>query len=92
MDLDEQLRLDRALYGFSVTGPDGERIHPTAISPAYNIEFGRARSDSRCRCLHHCGDDGDTDGPGICKGLPIPPRPPLLEIRVVHRSEWTPDV
>jgi hypothetical protein len=33
-----------------------------------------------CGCESRCGDDGDIDGPGTCKGLPRRPGPPLLEI------------
>jgi hypothetical protein len=37
-----------------------------------------------CGCLIRCGDDGDTDGPGVCKGLPAL-RKPLVEIVLVPR-------
>lgn len=39
-----------------------------------------------CGCASRCGDDGDTDGPGTCKGLPQPPRAPLVEIVLVPRA------
>jgi hypothetical protein len=51
----------------------------------------------RCGCASYCGDDGDTEGPGVCKGLPRPPAPPLVEVILVPRSaalspsEDTPD-
>jgi hypothetical protein len=38
-----------------------------------------------CRCVEFCGDDGDIDGDGRCKGKPIE-REPLVEIVLVHRS------
>lgn len=38
-----------------------------------------------CRCRDKCGDDGDVDGPGMCKGLPRMPEPPLVEIVLVPR-------
>lgn len=37
-----------------------------------------------CGCQEKCGDDGDVDGPGVCKGLPIEKKP-LVEIVVVPR-------
>lgn len=43
-----------------------------------------------CGCLRECGDDGDIDGPGTCKGLPIM-HEPLVEIVVVRRDSLTPD-
>lgn len=39
-----------------------------------------------CGCKARCGDDGDIDGPGTCKGLALPPRKPLVEIILVPRS------
>lgn len=42
-----------------------------------------------CGCVESCGDDGDIDGPGTCKGLPAH-RPPLLEVVLVPRH--SPDV
>jgi hypothetical protein len=39
-----------------------------------------------CACRSRCGDDGDTEGPGVCKGLPRPPRAPLIEIVLVPRA------
>lgn len=50
---------------------------------------GRGPRDTpgqRCGCRETCGDDGDIDGPGTCKGLPRAPEPPLLEIVVVPRG------
>jgi hypothetical protein len=39
-----------------------------------------------CGCVTHCGDDdGDIDGPGTCKALPIK-REPLIEIVMVPRG------
>jgi hypothetical protein len=38
-----------------------------------------------CACVATCGDDGDIDGDGTCKGLPIV-REPLVEIVVVRRD------
>jgi hypothetical protein len=38
-----------------------------------------------CACKSWCGDDGDVDGPGVCKGLPRQPEPPLIEIVLVPR-------
>lgn len=38
-----------------------------------------------CGCDKVCGDDGDADGPGTCKGLPTPRREPLVEIVLVPR-------
>lgn len=40
-----------------------------------------------CGCARTCGDDGDIDGPGVCKGLPVC-RPPIVEVVLVdrHRS------
>jgi hypothetical protein len=44
-------------------------------------------SDQRkCGCVKTCGDDGDVDGPGVCKGLPMPPKPPLVEVVLVRRN------
>jgi hypothetical protein len=43
------------------------------------------REMAPCGCAERCGDDGDTDGPGVCKGLPLPPKPPLVEIVLVPR-------
>ncbi len=41
----------------------------------------------KCACIIYCGDDGDHEGDGICKNLPLPPKPPLVEIVLVHRDE-----
>jgi hypothetical protein len=40
---------------------------------------------SACGCKTWCGDDGDTEGPGVCKGLPVK-REPLVELVLVPRS------
>ena len=40
-----------------------------------------------CGCAVHCGDDGDIDGPGTCKGLPSEPKPPLVEIVLVPKRD-----
>lgn len=40
----------------------------------------------KCKCQHICGDDGDIDGPGICKGLPPPPLEPVVKVVLVHRD------
>lgn len=37
-----------------------------------------------CGCRRTCGDDGDIDGPGTCKGLP-PTREPSVEFVVKSR-------
>ena len=49
---------------------------------------GRAGTgmSERCGCAVTCGDDGDVDGPGVCKGLPVK-REPLVEIVLVHRDD-----
>lgn len=44
-----------------------------------------------CGCSVRCGDDGDTEGPGVCKGLPRMPEPPLMEIVLVPRSSRASD-
>lgn len=38
-----------------------------------------------CGCSSRCGDDGDIDGPGVCRGLPQLPKPPLVQIVLVSR-------
>lgn len=38
-----------------------------------------------CGCQSECGDDGDIDGPGTCKGLPAPPREPLVKLVLIDR-------
>lgn len=38
-----------------------------------------------CGCVTTCGDDGDIDGPGTCKGLPLPPLDPLVKVVMVPR-------
>lgn len=40
-----------------------------------------------CGCAQLCGGDGDSEGPGTCKGLPRPPEPPLVEIVLVPRDD-----
>jgi hypothetical protein len=42
-------------------------------------------SSRLCGCSARCGDDGDIDGPGVCKGLPLPPKQPLIEVVLVKR-------
>lgn len=37
-----------------------------------------------CGCSEKCGDDGDVDGPGVCKGLPVEKKP-LVEIVMVPK-------
>lgn len=39
-----------------------------------------------CGCEWNCGDDGDIDGHGICKGLPPIHVAPLVEIILVPRD------
>jgi hypothetical protein len=39
-----------------------------------------------CGCERLCGDDGDIDGSGPCKGLPRMPDPPPVGIVVVRRD------
>lgn len=38
-----------------------------------------------CDCRDRCGDDGNNEGDGVCKGLPAPPREPLVEVVMVPR-------
>lgn len=38
-----------------------------------------------CGCKSRCGDDGDTDGPGTCKGLPMPAPSPLVQVVLIPR-------
>lgn len=38
-----------------------------------------------CKCKTFCGDDGDTDGPGVCRLLPIRPIAPIVEIVLVAK-------
>jgi hypothetical protein len=40
-----------------------------------------------CGCHVHCGDDGDINGPGVCKGLSPIPTPPLVQVVLVPRSQ-----
>jgi hypothetical protein len=40
-----------------------------------------------CGCESRCGDDGDVDGPGICKRLPRMSDAALLEIVLVPKEE-----
>lgn len=47
------------------------------------ITFTEGSRVALCGCRSRCGDDGDTEGPGTCKGLPDPPKPPLVEV-VLH--------
>lgn len=49
--------------------------------------FNGTTPHAPCRCVRYCGDDGDTEGPGTCKQLPHRPRPPLVEIVLVHRND-----
>jgi hypothetical protein len=44
-----------------------------------------AHPTQACGCTTHCGDDGDVDGPGTCKGLPIEKRP-LVKVVLMHRD------
>jgi hypothetical protein len=39
-----------------------------------------------CGCDVECDDDGDTEGPGVCRGLPLPKKPPLVEVVLVRRD------
>lgn len=52
-----------------------------AAYPSVPCVFHRGR----CCCARVCGDDGDVDGPGTCKGLPAPPLAPLIEVVLVPR-------
>lgn len=47
-------------------------------------ETGYVYTES-CNCSKSCGDDGDIDGPGTCRGLPIK-REPLVEIILVPKN------
>lgn len=39
-----------------------------------------------CACRETCGDVPEEDDPdGTCKGLPQPPKPPLIEIVLIDR-------
>lgn len=40
-----------------------------------------------CGCEEFCGDDGDIDAPGICRGLARKLEPPLIEFVVIHRDD-----
>lgn len=55
-----------------------------AYVDALPADTGSERSP-RCGCSETCGDDGDIDGPGTCKGLPRAPEPPLVEVVMVPR-------
>lgn len=49
------------------------------------VEFLKARPfDTPCNCCRTCGDVSDEIG--VCKGLEVPPEPPLIEFTVVHRG------
>jgi len=39
-----------------------------------------------CACKAYCGDDGDPDGPGVCKSLPRASQAPLVEVVLVPRT------
>lgn len=43
------------------------------------------REREPCNCEEWCGDDGDIDGPGVCKSLPREPRQPAIELVLVDR-------
>lgn len=43
-----------------------------------------ARATGPCNCRVKCMDADDEDG--VCKGLPEPPKPPLVEIVLVRRD------
>jgi hypothetical protein len=38
IEREEQLRLDEALYGFSVIGPSGQRLDPATVKLAHGAE------------------------------------------------------
>ncbi len=46
---------------------------------------------ARCGCERECGDDGDIDGPGVCRGLPRPKTQPLVEFVLIHRDDRSGD-
>lgn len=48
--------------------------------------IGAASVFAACNCAMRCGDDGDAEGPGVCKGLPRQPEPPLVTIVMVPRA------
>ena len=41
-----------------------------------------------CGCSIYCGDDGNIDGPEVCKGLPREPEPPLVEVVLRDRNAY----
>lgn len=63
---------------------DPAQLDPRTIFEA-GKRAGRAVRDEPCGCASRCGDDGDIDGPGTCKGLPSMPEPPLVELVLVPR-------
>lgn len=48
------------------------------------LEGLRYEDKFSCGCHEWCGDDGDVDGPGVCRGLP-PERKPLVQIVMVPK-------
>lgn len=58
---------------------------PAPVDPAYAQEADWPKPLPLCGCERTCGDDGDVDGPGTCKGLPAPRPTPLVEIVLVDR-------
>lgn len=41
-----------------------------------------------CQCRFYCGDVPEEDDfNSICKSLPRPPEPPMIEIVLVHRND-----
>lgn len=81
---------------------DAHRAAWAALDRISDVQLAR---EVFCGCRSRCGDDGDTDGPGTCKGLPRPPKEPLVEVVLEHRGAmrhalygalhrlglWTPD-
>jgi hypothetical protein len=49
-------------------------------------EVAEATAEQQARTLEALAkSEGAPDGPGVCKGLPMPPEPPLVELVVVDR-------
>lgn len=85
-------RLDRAVARLAALATEAlsdEEKAALAEYVAWYRERDKAPRADACACRRLCLDVGDVDGPGVCKGLPCQPEPPLVELTTIDRREAT---
>jgi hypothetical protein len=79
----------RAMFEADCPGCEGLWPHIGSTAERYRTmaraALPHASAPDPCGCSVLCGDDGDIDGPGTCRGLPPMPEPPSVVLTTVRR-------